>query len=125
MSRADIVSWHLRCHWVRDINYLLALLVSAASDALPVAPTLIIPPVLSIRGAPVTLLPLPGRRFPRRITAVVAAIALACLPGDEIAVRTLSADYAAFSVEVPDCDRPVSGFFVGSIGIDGRGGLSF
>src|SRR5579864_7074992 len=50
-------------------------------DPLPVAPALTIPFLLSCRRLPVSLLRLPPRPSPRRRSAALAAIALACLPG--------------------------------------------
>jgi hypothetical protein len=50
-------------------------------DPLPVALALTIPFLLSCRRLPVSLLRLPPRPSPRRRSAALAAIALACLPG--------------------------------------------
>src|ERR1035438_7970411 len=52
-----------------------------AFHALPVAPALTVPLLLSGPGRPVFFLGLPARPFPRRFPALVAAITLARLPG--------------------------------------------
>src|SRR5205085_404781 len=52
-------------------------------DALAVAPALPVPFLLARRRRPVSLLRLPLRPLPRRLPAMLAAIALARLPGME------------------------------------------
>jgi len=52
-----------------------------AFDAFPVAPALTVPSLLARRRLPISLLRLPLRPFPRLLPAMLAAIALACLPG--------------------------------------------
>src|SRR5277367_1686825 len=58
-------------------------------DALPVAPALPVPFLLARRRLPIALLRLPPRPFPRSLLTVLAAIALACLPGMKALLASL------------------------------------
>ena len=70
-----------------------------AFDALPVTPALPVAFLLARSRLPVALLGLPSRPLPRRLPALLAAIALARLPRMESVARTLSADNTAAAAD--------------------------